>query len=119
MTLKLSYLNLGVSDLAESERFYRDALGLPVERSQDGVVVHWPDLLLEFIETPPSTRGKFHFGFEVERPADVDEWMQRLRSQGVRVIAGPASHNGTYQVFLLDPDQYEIKIYSKSLGDRA
>ncbi len=113
MTLKISYLNLGVSDLAESERFYADALGLQVERVDQCVCVRWPDLLLELTENPPSARGKFHFGFQVDRPADVDEWTRKLREKGVRIIAGPATHDGAYQVFLLDPDQYEIKIYSK------
>lgn len=113
MMLKVSYLNLGVSDLAESERFYGDALGLPVERVDQGLCVRWSDLVLEFTENPPSARGKFHFGFQVENASDVDEWANRLREKGVRIIAGPASQDGTYQVFLLDPDQYEIKIYTK------
>lgn len=111
--MKISYINLGVSDIAESERFYRDVLGLPAERKGEDVHVRWPDLLLILSENPPSARGKFHFGFRVDKESDVDAWVERLRSHGVRIIAGPASQNGARQVFFLDPDQYEIRIYSE------
>lgn len=113
MTLKISYLRLGVSDLAESERFYRDMLELPVERMGEEVCVRWPGLLLVLAANPPSARGKFHFGFRVESAAEVDRWAETLKAKGARVIAGPASQDGAYQMYLLDPDQYEIKIYSE------
>ena len=111
--MKIAYMNLGVSDLAESERFYREALGLPAQREGDEVRVRWPDFLLILSENPPSARGKFQFGFRVESDAEVDAWAERLRAQNVRIIAGPASINGARQVFVLDPDQYEIRIYSE------
>lgn len=111
MTLKLTRLSLGVSDLSESEVFYRDALGLPVERRDSDLFVRWPDLLLVLTENPPSARGKFHFGFKVESDAEVDAWAERLRARGVRVIGRPISQDGIRKFFFLDPDQYEIEIY--------
>ena len=111
--MKISFIHLGVSDLAESEHFYRDVLGLPAERKGDDVQVRWPDFLLVLSENPPSARGKFHFGFRVDSESDVNAWAERLRSHDVRIIAGPASQNGAQQVFFLDPDQYEIRIYAE------
>jgi catechol 2,3-dioxygenase-like lactoylglutathione lyase family enzyme len=112
MSLKISHLSLGVSDLPASERFYRDVLGLPTQRDGEDVVVQWPDFLLILTEKPPTDRSKFHFGFRVGSRGEVDSWADRLRSNSVQIIAGPASDNGTHQLFFLDPDQYVLEIYA-------
>lgn len=110
--MKLSHLSLGVSNIEESEKFYRDVLTLPALREGNQVFVQWPDFLLVLVEKPPADRSKFHFGFEVDTSADVDMWADRLRGEGVQIIAGPATENGTRQLFFLDPDQYVIEIFS-------
>lgn len=110
--MKLSHLSLGVSDLARSEAFYRDVLGLPAQREGDEVVVHWPEFLLVLSERPPASRGKFHFGFRVESSADVDAWSERLRAAGAQIVSGPATDGDARQLFFLDPDEYEIEIFS-------
>jgi catechol 2,3-dioxygenase-like lactoylglutathione lyase family enzyme len=111
--MKLSHLSLGVSNVDESETFYRDVLNLPALREGDEVFVQWPDFLLVLVERPPADRSKFHFGFEVDNGADVDMWAEKLRESGAQIISGPATENGTRQLFFLDPDQYVIEIYSK------
>jgi len=111
--LRVSHLSLGVSDLAASEVFYRDVLGLPTKREGDDVRILWPDFLIILTEKPPADRSKFHFGFRVEHFAAVDSWAQRLRSHNVQIITGPATQDGTRQLFFLDPDQYEIEIYAE------
>lgn len=111
--MKISHLSLGVTDLAASEKFYRDALGLPTRREGDDVHVRWPDFLLVLSEKPPADRSKFHFGFRVNNDAQVDSWAERLRASGVQVISGPASDNGLRQLFFLDPDQYVLEIYAE------
>jgi catechol 2,3-dioxygenase-like lactoylglutathione lyase family enzyme len=111
--MKIAHLSLGVSNLAQSEQFYRDVLGLPVQREGDDVFVRWPDFLLVLSERPPAGRSKFHFGFRVSSDAEVDAWADRLRSKGVQIVSGPATSDGTHQLFFLDPDQYEIEIFSE------
>jgi len=111
--MKISHLRLGVSDLEQSEHFYRESLGLNVERSGSDVVVRWPGFVLSLIENPPAGRAKFQFGFEVESRAQVDEWAERLRKGGAQIVAGPAENDGVYRLFLLDPDSYEIEIFSQ------
>lgn len=113
MTLRITHLSLGVSDLAETGRFYRDVLGLPVEKDGDDLCVRWPDLAITFTENPPSARGKFHFGFRVASPQEVDEWAERLRGKNVRVLGAPNTQDGERKFYFLDPDQYEIEIYSE------
>mgnify|MGYP001168851054 CR=1 FL=1 len=112
--MKISHISLGVGDLDRSEKFYRDVLGLPVERNGSDAFVRWPDFLLVLSENPPAGRGKMHFGFRVESKAEVDAWAARLRTSGAQIVAGPATHGETHQLFLLDPDDYEIEIYAES-----
>ena len=113
MTIRITHLSLGVSDLGETERFYRDVLQLPVERDGDDLSVRWPELEVTFTENPPSARGKFHFGFRVESASEVDTWAKRLREQNVRVLGEPITENGERKFYFLDPDQYELEIYSE------
>jgi len=111
--MKISHLSLGVTQLEASEKFYRDVLGLPAQRDGEEVRVEWPDFFLILTERPPADRSKFHFGFRVGSAAEVDTWAERLRSNGVQIISGPATDNGTRQLFFLDPDQYELEIYAE------
>lgn len=111
--MKISHLSLGVSDLSASEQFYRDVLGLDTKREGEDVRVRWADFSLVLTEKPPTDRSKFHFGFRVSNDAEVDTWAQRLRSHSVQIISGPASDNGSRQLFFLDPDQYVVEIYTE------
>ena len=113
MSMKISHLSLGVTDLNASEAFYRDVLGLPTQRHGEDVRVEWPDFSLLLTERPPADRSKFHFGFRVGSEPEVDAWAERLRSHHAQIIAGPASNDGTRQLFFLDPDQYVIEIYAE------
>jgi catechol 2,3-dioxygenase-like lactoylglutathione lyase family enzyme len=113
MNLRISHLSLGVSDIAASEKFYRDVLGLPTQRDGDDVRVQWPEFLLVLTEQPPADRSKFHVGFRVGSDAEVDAWAERLRSNSVQILSGPASDNGTRQLFFLDPDHYVLEIYAE------
>lgn len=112
MKLDFSRFSLGVNDLDVSERFYRDALGLPTQRRGDAVEVQWASLTLQLVHRPPASRGKFQFGFQVGAPDEVDTWAQRLRENGAAVVSGPSSNDGARRLIVLDPDDYEIEIYS-------
>jgi catechol 2,3-dioxygenase-like lactoylglutathione lyase family enzyme len=110
MNLQFAHLSLGVSDLDESERFYRDVLGLPTARRGDKVEVRWSNVTLTLAHRPPATRAKFQIGFSVENAADVDAWAARLRAGGVNIMSGPSNADGERRVYFVDPDNYEIEI---------
>ena len=110
--LTLSRLNLGVSDLDHSERFYRDVLDLPTRRLTDSVVVTWPSFTLVLTPRPPADRGKFCFGFGVESAEEVDRWAHRLRAAKVDMVSGPSSDGTIRQISFVDPDNYEIEIFA-------
>lgn len=109
--LTLSQLNLGVSDLDLSERFYRDVLDLPTQRVGESIVVAWPSFTLKLTARPPADRGKFCFAFRVESRREVDEWAFRLRAAKVDMVSGPADDGPLRELSFVDPDNYEIEIF--------
>ncbi|HKE36872.1 MAG TPA: VOC family protein [Candidatus Baltobacteraceae bacterium] len=112
--LRLTHLSLGVSDIVTSERFYRETLGLATHRVDDVVEVRWNDFLLILNASPPAGRGKFHFGFRVDTAEEVAAWAARLRDRGVEIVVGPSSDKGRTHLFFIDPDDYQLEIYSES-----
>lgn len=112
--LRLSHLSLCVTDLDIAHAFYRDVMGLQTEREGETVKVRWPDFLFILEAAPPSERSKFHFGFRVDSPEDVDRWEERFRASGTRILAGPSNRDGGRALFLADPDHYTIEIFYES-----
>lgn len=112
-TLRLSHLSLGVNNLDVSEAFYRDVLCLETRRQGDDVVVRWANFLLILSQRPPTTRAKFHIGFRVDSPQEVDAWAERIRNAGVNIMSGPFGTDNARQLFFIDPDDYELEIYSE------
>jgi catechol-2,3-dioxygenase len=111
--LSVTHLNLDVSDLTVSERFYRDELGLPVERRPASLALRTPAFLLVLAQGTPQLGGSFHFGFRVPVRSDVDVWFERFRERGVTVVEAPAERAGVYVGRICDPDGYHIEIYSE------
>jgi catechol 2,3-dioxygenase-like lactoylglutathione lyase family enzyme len=108
--LGLSHLNLDVADLDASEHFYRDTLGLSVERTPATLVVR-ANFLLVLAAGPRQVGGSFHFGFQVPDAAAVDAWFGHLRGIGVTIIEQPVARGAVYVGRILDPDAYPIEIY--------
>jgi catechol 2,3-dioxygenase-like lactoylglutathione lyase family enzyme len=109
--LDLSHLHVDVRDLARSERFYSDVLGLPVDRRESSLIVRKPGFLMVLNSGEPSVAGTFHFGFRVATPGDVDAWFARFAVAGVPIVKAPNAANGVYVGRIADPDGYPIEIY--------
>jgi catechol-2,3-dioxygenase len=108
--LDLAHLNLDVRDLDVSERFYRDVLDLPIERSGSKLIAREPGFLIVLNCGEPAMGGTFHFGFRVDSPAEVDAWFARVRDRAP-VVREPKAANGVYVGRISDPDGYGIEIY--------
>ena len=103
-------MSLGVSDLAKSEQFYRNVLGLTPKPVDGDMHIRCGDFHIVLTETPPAGRAKFHFGFKVGTPGEVDAWAERAKKYGARM--DPAhDRDGGRVVYINDPDDYVIEIY--------
>lgn len=106
-----AHITLGVNDIDESQRFYRDVLGFDVRRSGDRLSVSFGDFSLVLESAPPAARAKFSIGFRVSSAAALDELAERVRASKSHVLAGPAEGDGGGRVLLLmDPDHYQLEI---------
>lgn len=124
MKPRISLVTLGVDDLEESLRFYRDGLGLETQgiigaEFEYGAVVFFalqPDLKLALYPRKSLARDsgvpsgspnavEFSIGHNVASKAEVDQVMEQARSAGA-VIVKPAQDTfwGGYAGYFQDPD---------------
>ena len=124
MKPRISLITLGVNDLAEAIRFYRDGVGLETEgivgteyeygavaffQLQDGLkLALWPraslarDAGITLGDTSPT---EFSLGHNVGSKAEVDAVMQQATRAGA-VVTKPAGDTfwGGYAGYFLDPE---------------
>lgn len=120
MQPRISFITLGVSDLARSTVFYRDVLGWPLStQSQDGVkffqlngfvfALYPKAALAEDAKVSADGSGFAGIAFAYNVPAkhDVDALLTDLASKGVR-IPKPAEDAfwGGRSGYFADPDGY-------------
>jgi catechol 2,3-dioxygenase-like lactoylglutathione lyase family enzyme len=119
----LSHIVLYVNDLDKMVAFYRDVLGLVKYREQAGRMV--------FLTADPNiedhqlalTKGRegnakivAHIAWRVDTPAEVKEFYERFKSQGVP-IDHCVSHayeemGNTVSCYFLDPEGNRLEIYA-------
>lgn len=133
-TLGLFEMTLEVADLAASERFYREVIGLPVAaRWEDERPAVWIGLGREgFLGLwPPETggavaiyggRGGAHVHFALRlRPGTLDATRDRLRRHGLEVEERDFGH-GNRAIYLNDPDGNVLELTERRTlwdGSRA
>lgn len=110
----LRHLALRTRDLAATERFYREVLGLEIAFPHRGMLfLRTPggDDLLNFVETrrpfDPAAGGLDHFGLRVPR-ARWAAVRARLRRASVRI----RGRRGRVAVYIEDPNGYTIELYA-------
>lgn len=111
--MPLRHLALKTRDLAGTERFYRDVLGLEIAFPHAGMLfLQTPggDDLLNFVGTrgkvDPRGGGFDHFGIQLSRAA----WRKtcaRVRKAGVRV----RGRRGRSAIYVEDPNGYTVELY--------
>lgn len=120
--LGIDHVVLKVTSIERTVAFYRDILGLHVERIFERIglyQVRCGQNLIDLVMIPPgetlvptAARGVEHVCLSIE--ADLDELMQYLEHKGCKVIRGPMEVYGARgfgtSVYIHDPDQYEIEL---------
>jgi glyoxylase I family protein len=124
------YVGLSVTDVRRSADWYRDVLGLDVERerfAQDGaswdeVLLRDPTtgLLLGLLQHPQNEGQPFsefrtgldHVEFEVGTMDELDEWRDLLDARGIR-WSGARPHIVTFR----DPDNIQLEFFCRHEAD--
>ncbi len=110
--VSLNHINLNVSDIERSMRFYRKALGL-VEAFRVGpkmVFLRPPgaaDVITLHQTEPIGPRGVSHFGFQVN--GNLDDAVQAVNAAGGRLISRGQHAPGVLYAYIADPDGYVIE----------
>ncbi|HLJ52209.1 MAG TPA: VOC family protein [Rhizomicrobium sp.] len=116
-SMGLNHINLNVSNLARSERFYRDAFGLEVRfrEGDDMVFVGSPGAhdLITLCQAKPGEAigngGVSHFGFRAQ-PSEFDAMVAQVeRAGGTLLRRGHHSASVPFAYFS-DSDGYTIEL---------
>ena len=117
-TLGMRHVALNVTDMAASERFYVDLLGMQVEWRPDDDNVYLTsgnDNLALHRVTQPAGPGDAqrldHVGFFIATPQLVDDWYRFLSDNDVVIMAGPRTHrDGARSFYCCDPEGVVVQI---------
>lgn len=118
MIKRLAHVCIGATDLAETEDFYRDALGMDKAfdffraGQQIGFYLKagestFIEVFVENGETPIERPLIKHFCLEVE---DLDAVCDALNSKGIEVSATKLGGDGAWQSWITDPSGVRIEL---------
>lgn len=111
---RLRHLHLHVSDLDQSVRFYRDVLGMRVDRTYEGMAFVTDErgfeLALKADGEKPEIPSWLHFGFPLDSLADLRRVYAELSKQ--TFLRQLEEHPEGYASFRVkDPDGYAVEFY--------
>ncbi len=115
----LSHVQINVSDMERSLRFYRDALGL-VEKMRTGpyVLLSAPesgDFVSLSQQAPVGAPGLGHFGLHLEA-VDIGAAVRALEAAGGKLVSGNDNQNFP-SARVADPDGYVLEIHLRPIFD--
>src|SRR6476646_5593969 len=104
------HVDIHVADLAESRRFYFEALGLP---TSDGEHVAWGDFGIDGCSPEHPLTRRLHIAFGAEDRDGVDAWWTRMTEAGYESDGEPGPRPqyspDYYGAFVLDPDGNSVE----------
>ena len=111
----LNHVGIHVEDVARSEAFYREVLGLQnIPRPELDFPGAWLKLgaaqelhLIGKNSNPDNPPRERHFALEVE---DASAWAERLLRLGIDHQGPGQRPDGALQIFLRDPDGHVIEL---------
>jgi catechol 2,3-dioxygenase-like lactoylglutathione lyase family enzyme len=120
--LGIDHVVFRVTDMERTVGFYKDVLGLLVERIFERIGLYQIRCGRNLIDLvaikpgdtlpPPSARGIEHLCLSVE--ADLDELIAHVEGKGCPVFMGPMEVYGARgfgtSIYIRDPDGYEIEL---------
>ena len=104
-----------VNDIAETEAFYRDALGLEIQRMEDEggdwlLAKTANDIELLFFQQESRPGNSPIIVFDLAE-GGIDDMVAELSEKGVTIVT-PVSHApGGWSAEIADPDNHQISMY--------
>jgi catechol 2,3-dioxygenase-like lactoylglutathione lyase family enzyme len=114
----LNHINLNVSDIQRSLRFYQEAFGLKIK--------FWEGRRMVFLASPGArdlitlcevdkdeaigSGGVSHFGFGLAGPEQLDESVKQVERAGGKLLSRGEHAPGVPYAYFADPDGYVIEI---------
>ncbi|MHB8380794.1 MAG: VOC family protein [Candidatus Binataceae bacterium] len=115
----LHHINLNVTDIERSLKFYQHAFGLEVDFWEDNrrmVFLHSPGasdtitLCQAHKGDPVAGGGVSHFGFSLAEKDKLDEMIRQIEQAGGQLLSRGDHAPGVPYAYLADPDGYVIEI---------
>ncbi len=123
----IDHIQLVVSDLEASRRFYEavlNVLGIPVSGTEHGFF--WADELVISAKDSEAALGKLtgrtHLAFQAQDRAMVEKFHEAGLAAGGKDFGAPGErpyHPGYYAAFLLDPDGNNIEAVYHGEANRS
>lgn len=120
-TFGLSHLQITVSDLNRSVRFYKELFGMrEVRRFDSCAMIQTPGTHEIFTINASSDdqehRGKMggiaHFGFRLREPMEMNKILEHIVQLGGKAGSqGGSKEKGRLYAFGTDPDGYEVEVF--------
>jgi catechol 2,3-dioxygenase-like lactoylglutathione lyase family enzyme len=113
-----------VSDIARTEAFYRDTLGVPLQR-QEGAEPYWltgsldQGLELVFFQLETTRGNTPALIFDVSSEGGIDDIVAALVEKGVTIVTPVSEAPGGWSADFLDPDGFGIGLYQSEDKPRS
>jgi glyoxylase I family protein len=112
-----------VSDIERTEAFYRDTLGVEVER-REGMEPFWlvgkaGSLELVFFQLDAQRGNTPALIFDVSEEGGIDDIVAALVEQGVTIVTPVSEAPGGWSADFLDPDGFGLGLYQSEDKPRS
>jgi glyoxylase I family protein len=112
-----------VADIARTEAFYRDTLGIPLER-MEGAEPFWlsgktGNLDLVFFEMDAVRGSTPALIFDISEEGGIDDIVAALVEKGVTIVTPVSEAPGGWSADFLDPDGFGLGLYQSEAKPRS
>jgi catechol 2,3-dioxygenase-like lactoylglutathione lyase family enzyme len=115
------HVEIRVTDVEASKRFYRLALGEPTH--DDEWITEWDNFGIAAASAEKPASARLHVGFGAQERAEVDRWWAKLTTAGYENDGDPGVrawyHDTYYGAFVRDPDGHSVESVHHHRTDAA